>query len=208
MSVTIAEITVGDEPASWAAAGFTVDGDVVQIGTVRIRCAGRADGKRIRSWSLAGLPTEHRDLTELDGLNTTGGEPSTDPPPTHPNGATQIDHIVVLTPDTGRTTAVFDDIGWEAKRVRTVETYGPPMLQTFFRAGEVIVELVGPPEPMGDGPAGFYGLAHTVTDLDATAALLGEHLGPIKDAVQPGRRIATLRHKALDMSVATALLSD
>jgi hypothetical protein len=32
----------------------------------------------------------------------------------------------------------------------------------------------------------------TVADLDALAARLGDHLGRIKDAVQPGRRIATL----------------
>ena len=34
-----------------------------------------------------------------------------------------------------------------------------------------------------------------------------EHLGKVKDAVQPGRRITTLRHKELDMSVATAFMS-
>ena len=32
------------------------------------------------------------------------------------------------------------------------------MTQVFFRLGEVILELVGPPEPAGDGPARFYGL--------------------------------------------------
>jgi hypothetical protein len=32
-----------------------------------------------------------------------------------------------------------------------------------------------------------------VADLDALAARLGEQLAPAKDAVQPGRRIATLR---------------
>jgi hypothetical protein len=35
-----------------------------------------------------------------------------------------------------------------------------------------------------------------VPDLDATAAALGERLGAVKDAVQPGRRIATLRRQA------------
>ena len=35
-----------------------------------------------------------------------------------------------------------------------------------------------------------------VSDLPALADLLGEHLGRIKDAVQPGRRIATLRDSA------------
>jgi hypothetical protein len=47
----------------------------------------------------------------------------------------------------------------------------------------------------------------TVDDLDALGALLGEHLGDAKDAVQEGRRIATLRHKELGMSVATAFMT-
>jgi hypothetical protein len=50
-------------------------------------------------------------------------------------------------------------------------------------------------------------LAYTVQDLDATARLLGENLGRVKDAVQPGRQIATLRHKEFGMSVATAFMS-
>lgn len=43
--------------------------------------------------------------------------------------------------------------------------------------------------------------------IDATADLLGEHVGRVKDAVQPGRRIATLRHRELGMSVNTAVIS-
>ena len=70
----------------------------------------------------------------------------------------------------------------------------------------MILELVGSPEP-GAGDPGFFGLAITVSDLDATAALLGPHLGDPKDAVQEGRRIATLRHRDLGMSVATAFMS-
>ena len=80
-------------------------------------------------------------------------------------------------------------------------------MQTFFRAGEVIVELIGPAEASGTDPATFFGLAYTVDDLDGTARLLGEHLGRVKDAVQPGRQIATLRHKEVGMSVATAFMS-
>jgi len=35
-----------------------------------------------------------------------------------------------------------------------------------------------------------------VTDLEAAAAAMGELLGDIRDAVQPGRRIATVRRDA------------
>ena len=46
-----------------------------------------------------------------------------------------------------------------------------------------------------------------MADLDGLAGRCGDTLGSIKDAVQPGRRIATLRHKSFDMSVATAFMT-
>jgi hypothetical protein len=122
----------------------------------------------------------------------------------HANGATLIDHVVVWSPDGERTTRALEAAGIAARRVR--EDARPGVRQTFFRAGEVIIELVAPPEP-AEGPAQFFGLAITVADLDACAALLGDAVGPVKDAVQPGRRIATLRHKAIGLPVAIAYMS-
>lgn len=201
---TIDSIDVGDSPAAWQAAGFSVDDDgTCRVGLVRIRLIGREGGKRIRSWSLRGLAGR----VDLDGLTTDGSDASPCDPAVHPNGVEVIDHIVLVTPDTGRTTAALGAIGLDPRRTRETDQYGPPFVQTFFKAGDVVVELIGPQEPSGDGPAAFFGLAYTVTDLDATKALLGEHLGDPKDAVQPGRRIATLRHKPLDVSVATAFMS-
>jgi hypothetical protein len=71
----------------------------------------------------------------------------------------------------------------------------------------VVVELVGPDEANGDGPAAFFGLAVTVADLDATVAHLGDAISRPKEAVQSGRWIATLRHRDLGLSVATAFMS-
>lgn len=200
---TIDELVVGDEPDTWAAAGFTVDDDgTCRIGAVRVRLVGRDRGKRIIDWSL-------RDVEggSLDGIPTRSSSKEPCAPATHPNGCLEIDHVVLLTPDTARTTAAIESFGMPARRVRPTDQYGAPFLQTFFRAGSVILELIGPEEPSGDGKATFFGLAHTVADLDATAALLGAHLGAIKDAVQPGRRIATLHHRDLGMSVATAFMT-
>ena len=47
-----------------------------------------------------------------------------------------------------------------------------------------------------DGPARLWGLAFLVEDLEQTASALGELLGTRRDAVQPGRKIATLRPEA------------
>ena len=47
-----------------------------------------------------------------------------------------------------------------------------------------------------DAPARFWGITAVVSDIDAAAVVLGERLGRIKDAVQPGRRIATVRSEA------------
>ena len=80
------------------------------------------------------------------------------------------------------------------------------MQQVFLRPGEAVIEVVGPPEPTGGGKARFFGLAFTVADLDATAALLGDLLGAPKVAVQPGRRIATVRADA-GLGVPVAFMS-
>jgi hypothetical protein len=53
----------------------------------------------------------------------------------------------------------------------------------------------------------FFGLSPAVNDLDACAELLGDRLGPIKDATQPGRRIATLRHEACGLTIPIAFMS-
>ena len=44
-------------------------------------------------------------------------------------------------------------------------------------------------------------------DLDATAEWLGDRVGTPKDAVQPGRRIATLRHRDLGLGLPVAIMT-
>ena len=213
---TIDEILIGDDPAPWRAAGFTVDADdVARVGHTRLRLVGRERGTRILGWTLRHLASGAAAGGDLDGLPTTSSTAVAPEPADHAVGARQIDHVVVASPDRVRTTAVFEAAGLVARWVRRTESYGAPMSQTFFRAGEVIIELVcpdtdepsEPPAPGADPPAAFFGLAITVADLDAAAELLGPGLGAVKAAVQPGRRIATLRHRDLGLSVATALMS-
>jgi len=115
--------------------------------------------------------------------------------------------VVLLSPDLARTVVALRAVGLEPRRERDGELGGAAVRQVFYRMGEVVLEVVGSPDTSGDGPASLWGLTHTVTDIDATAAQLGDRTSPVKDAVQPGRRITTLRHRELDLSVRTALIS-
>ena len=203
-SITIEELVVGDDPAAWAGAGFTVDEGVTVLGSVRIRLAG-TERRGLRSWSLRSFLGDAGHA--IDGLETRSGSGPVPEPAVHENGTLLIDHVVVATPDSARTTTAFERAGLACRRTRDTEMGGAAMRQTFFRAGEVIIEVVGPPEATDTGPARFFGLALTVADLDETATALGERLGRAKAAVQPGRRIATLRHRDLDLSVPIAFMS-
>jgi hypothetical protein len=121
----------------------------------------------------------------------------------HPNGATRIDHLVFMTPDLPRTTGALVGLGLDVRRERDAGAFQ----QVFFRLGEVILELVGPVEA-GPGPSSLWGLTFAVDDLDATAAFLGDRVGRVKDAVQPGRRITTLRGKEIGIGPAIAFMSE
>jgi catechol 2,3-dioxygenase-like lactoylglutathione lyase family enzyme len=210
------EIQVADDPAAWHAAGFTVTEGLVWVGEVAIRPTGRpADGRRgITGWTVTGLTvTDGR----LDGLATDDhpewdGATLPNSPVVHANGVTGLDHVVVLTPDLDRTITAVEAAGLDLRRIRDTTSYGSPMRQAFFKLGPVVLEVVsgdtGTGLPAADAPATFFGLAVDVDDLDATAAVLGEGLGSVKVAVQDGRRIATLRHKHFDLSVAVAAMDD
>jgi hypothetical protein len=89
--------------------------------------------------------------------------------------------------------------------VREPDEPGPPLRQAFFRLGEVILELVESPQAEPTR-ASFWGITFAVGDLDQCAELLGERLGEIRDAVQPGRRIATVPGSA-GLGLPVALIS-
>jgi hypothetical protein len=210
MGPTIDELVIGDRADDWATAGFAVDTDgTCRVGAVRLRFEGDDDGRRLKRWSLRDVGPVVDD--SIDGLHTTISDAPSPPPADHDNGTLGIDHVVVLTTDVDRTVGALEAAGIEQRRTRHIgpEQYGFAARQTFFRLGGVVLELIGPDEPAGadDRPARFYGLAFTVRDIDALPARFGDGLGRVKDAVQPGRRIATLRHKDLGLSVAVAFMS-
>jgi hypothetical protein len=188
---------VGDGAEAWRACGFQVDGDVCVVGDVRIRLAAGDGAEGLAGWSLRDV-----EVTELDGLPTTRSDrPPPGEQPTHPNGITGLDHVVAITPALDRTVAALQDAGLDLRRIREEPTPAGAPRQAFFRLGSVILEVVQEPKEAiertgGDRLAFFWGLAFVAPDLDATVATLGDRVSEVRAAIQPGRRIATLRRSA------------
>lgn len=216
-AATVEQLSIADDPATWAGCGFAVDDDDdgVRVGGVRLRLVGRGAGRGIVGWSLRGIAS-----VELDGLPTMRAADDRAPaaaasPPTqaHPNGVARLDHVVAISPALDRTVAALQAAGLDLRRIREQPTPAGAPRQAFFRLGEVILEVVQePPEAIErsggpDGPAFFWGLAFVAPDLDATVARLGEHASGPRDAVQPGRRIATLRRSA-GLALPVALMTE
>ena len=208
--VSIDELVLADPPERWSALHFLVSGDVCQLGSVRLRLAGDGSRKGVLSWSLRGL---QGDRVELDGLPTARSQSSPPPPAgSHPNGVLAVDHVVVMTPALDRTVQALQSAGMQLRRIREQPTPAGAPRQAFFRLGEEILEVVQEPQAIverdggSDRPARLWGLALTVEDLDRAAEQMSPHLGDARAAVQPGRRIATLRRSA-GLSVPVALMT-
>ena len=197
MSVTVDELTVADVPEAWAALGFELDGERCVVGEVQIRLAGAEAGAGLVGWSLRGIGS-----TALDGLPTERSKrPPREAAPAHPNGVTALDHVVAITPALERTVAALRAAGLDLRRIREEPTPAGAPRQAFFRLGATILEVVQEPDELvqrsgADRPAFFWGLAFTVPELDASVAALGDRATPARAAVQPGRRISTLRRGA------------
>jgi hypothetical protein len=207
LTVSVDEFEVADPPEAWTRAGFSVGSDsVCRIGGVGIRLVGRDRGAGIVGWSLRGLPSGVS-VDDLDGVPTARSEEVPVAPSVHPNGVVAIDHVVLMSPNLGRTVESLAAVDVRPRRERDTELGGRPMRQIFFRLGDVIVEVIGSPATAGESPSSLWGMTYVVADIDATASFFGDRTGPVKDAVQPGRRISTLRHQEFGMSVPTALIS-
>lgn len=202
-------LLIGDTSASWTNAGFDVTEThgraFTSIGDVTIELVGPDDGRGIVAWRFDGV--ELPEDRTIDGVQTLEAGDLQANDHRHRNLVSQLDHVVMFTPDLQRTIAALEAAGFEARRTRDIPRTEPLRQQVFFWAGSTIIELVGPADPTGDGPATLWGLAVTCDDLDTAHDRLGDVLGTPKPAVQPGRRIATLRTRSVDISTAIALMT-
>lgn len=143
------------DPAAWERLGFTLVDGAVPLGGVTIRFA---DGW---GWELGGPAA---------------------PAVEHPNGATGVDHVVMLTDDVDATVERLKREGLDHRRTRDA---GEGRRQAFFVLGPCLLEVAGPVE----GGERLWGITLVAPDL----APFG---GNPKDAVQPGRRITTIPREA------------
>lgn len=193
--VRLAAVSVPGSAESWVALGLALDAD----GRVPL-----ANGAIVLDAESMGLVVDTElDLPDqIDGVPVGGGAVigGID----HPNGAWELDHLVVMTDSIDRTSAAIErGLGLEQRRVRETAT----VRQAFHRFDDqggtrgCIVELVE--NARVDRPA-LWGLVVNVHDLDRVAGT--DLVGAPKPAVQPGRRIATVRGAA-GLGVAVAFMS-
>jgi hypothetical protein len=204
--VTLAavQIILGDEPAAWERLGFSVGADGVALEGVRLRPVGAGELRVLTPGLTANRPDglaiepgpQHPGpdgpAAHPDGSIARPGGPAAGPdgPAAHPNGAFAVDHVVALTDSLSRTVGALVDAGLDLRRS------SPPM--AFLRLGPCILEVVERPEV--EAPF-LWGLVVVVPELPAS-----EWVGEPRDAVQRGRRIATVRREA-GLSCALAFMT-
>ncbi len=212
-------LTVAGHAETWRAIGLTVadDGLIPLLGTsLRLvppsgpggsggqGAAEVSEGERpasaLTGWAFSGIaPTD-----SVAGFAAEVVEPQPPRFAAHHLGASQLDHVVIFTNDMDSVSGAIEAAtGCERKRVREAGS----MRQGFHRIGRggLIVEVVEHADRAG--AAEMWGLVMVVDDLDKACELLGTDLvSDPKDAVQPGRRIATIRRSA-GLGTAVALMS-
>ncbi len=171
-------IVLGDPPEAWERLGFTVQDGIVALQGEQLLLTGEGGGiLEVR----ADVEAE-----EADGLPLRAAEAAPHAAAAHANGASVVDHVVVLTGSVDRTVVALQAAGLDLRR----EIPG----MAFLRLGSYIVEVV----ERGGDPSRFWGLVVVVPDPGAVPGA-----GPARDAVQPGRRIATVS----GLGTALALMS-
>ncbi|MCB0998168.1 MAG: hypothetical protein R2713_20125 [Ilumatobacteraceae bacterium] len=206
LAVVDGEAWVGGIALRWSPADDTGDTDGTDGTDVTDVTDVTAEGIAVRSWTLAGSPATP---DTIDGLATAHVGSIDDLAPVewaHPLGVTSFDHLVVMTSSIERTCGEIERVTLEPlKRIREAG----PVRQGFHRLGGMIVEVVES-DRVTAPVASFWGFVWNVPGVDELYDV-ADRLGPDllsapKQAVQPGRFIATFR-PAAGLGVPVALMS-
>jgi hypothetical protein len=201
---TLTGLVVGDAPGSWAALGLPVVGDRCTVGGVTIHLVGDGGPRGILGWEFD-PPLD----AEVDGLpnatDVAGGTDLATRAASTGRGyaVVAVDHLVVATPDVERTTEALTAVLGDPRRTVDAARGDVGTRYRFWLLGTCVLELIGPVDPSGDGPAHPVGLAFTAPDLGVFAEVAGDP----RPAVQPDRTIATLRTRDHHVSVPLAVLT-
>jgi hypothetical protein len=182
---------------AWGALGFELVGGRLALANGTIVCDDGATG-------LAALVVDQV-AGDADGLPVELGAVMSGPPPITRD---ELDHVVVMTDSLERTSAAIESaLDLECRRIRETGQ----VRQAFHRFDDpadgrsrgCILEIVENPQVTA---AQFWGLVVTVDDLDRLFEWNQDLISPPKPAVQPGRRIATVRRDA-ELGTAVAFMS-
>jgi len=189
----LAELVLGGDPAPWADVLGITDG--ADVGAVRLRFA-PAEPPGLRAAALRDLRADQPDglpLREQQGVRPLVARATRGlTPGCAGNGPLAVDHVVALTDDLRRTTAALVAAGLDLRRTAGAAA--------FFVLGPALLELVERGDAV-ERPR-LWGVTFVVPDVDAPRP----HVGPARDAVQPGRRIGTVREDA-GLGVPVALIT-
>ncbi|MFM8856072.1 MAG: glyoxalase [Actinomycetota bacterium] len=216
----LSELRVGGAVDAWEQLGFIshsvvsrsgdVDHLIVVPGLVlRFRDDLTFGPAGLRGWTFADdqpVVSAAGEVTVIDGIPTVRiGSVEEPMPGEHRLGVLGVDHVVVMTGSLDRTcAAIADAIGEPLRRIRDA---GNGVRQGFHKVGPIIIEVVERPDLGAQPGASLWGLVFTVSDLDEAVSWLGpDAISAPKDAVQQGRRIATVRNEA-GLGVPLALMT-
>ena len=188
----LVRLTARGERGSWENIGVSFTGGVAHLSDVEFAVENSAPG--LLSWSLS---ADREATVDIDGITThlvPDRAPTTGESTIGPTVGVRLDHVVVNTDDGERTSAAFESVlGLGMRRVRDA---GRGVTQRFHMLENCVIEIVSGPHVTEPG-ARLWGMVLSVADIDALAAWLGpDVMSPPKTAVQPGRRIATVRASA------------
>ena len=197
-------LTIAGDAQTWRSIGLTVteDGVIPFFGTgLKIVEPAGPEESGIVGWGLSGIDP----VRSIAGLRSEVVEAGAPVFADHALGAVELDHVVIMTSNLDMvSSSVAGATGCELKRTRELGV----ITQGFHRIGRggLIVEIVQHPD-YDRGESEFWGLVINVSDLDAACELLGpERVSEPKDAVQSGRRIATIRSE-VGLGTAVALMT-
>ena len=193
---------MADDSELWRDLGFEVNGERCRLRSIDVVLTGADSGRGIHGWAWTGSDGPTIDgipCTRVDGRGVGVTEP-------HPNHSVGLFYVVLFGPSWDAAATALSDVGVDPGEPRPMGSKDQPRLRSVADAGDVEIEVIGPPDHDPSSAWRLWGSIVEVDDIDATAAYLGSRLLSVKPAIQRGRRIATLDRSA-GSSVPLAFMS-